>query len=219
MQHKARSSYLNDEDAIYQTLQQESSLRKNIKFTDWLFSSLFYIILIPTLIYNAVWYFNLKNSLLLISNEDWISENRIKGCYDVFNWVNYSLIWVLVCFFKALFLLLCYSICCSGENDCTIMCVLFKSLTSLLPSLLYIIKIPEYVGNYNVYSRNVTNLTGVDEAGRTSCDLMASTLFSYYRWEYSYMIFVLGVFCFIVAAVMCYCLKELWKGLNYHKED
>jgi|LauGreDrversion4_2_1035121.scaffolds.fasta_scaffold350964_1 hypothetical protein len=219
MQHKARSSYLNDEDAISQTLQQESALRNKTKFTDWLFSSLIYIILIPTLIYNAVWYFNLKSSLLLLTNEDWINENRIQGCGDVFNWVNYSLTWVIICFFKALFLLLCYSVCCSGENDCTMVCVMFKSLTSLLPSLIYIVKIPEYVKNYQVYSINAINLTGVDETLRASCDLMASTLFSYYRWEYSYMIFLLGVFCFILAVAACMCLKELWKGLNYHKED
>ncbi len=211
MQIKARSSNLNDEDEVNGFLRQ-----KRTKFTDWIFASLIYIILVPTLAYNAVWYFNLKSSLIHLSNEEWIG---IQGCEDVFNWVNYSLTWVLVCFFKALFLLFCYSVCCSGENDCTMVCVLFKSLTSLIPNLFFIMKIPDYVKNYQTYALNAINIANYDESLRASCDLMASTLFSYYRWEYAYMIFVLGAFCFIPAGAALMCLKEFWKGLNYHRDE
>ena len=220
MQLKKRTSYLHDEDAINELLRQDSFNRKKTKFTDFVFGSLIYIILIPTLIYNAVWYFNLKNSLLSVNNEDlYLYENRVQGCTDIFNWVNYSLTWVLICFFKAIFLLFAYFFCCSGENDCTMVCVVFKSLTSLLPSLFYILKIPDYVKNYHVYSSNAINLAEVDKSLQSACDLMASTLLTYYKWEYSYMIFVIFVFCFIPAGAICMCIKEFWKGLNYTKED
>ncbi len=219
MQFRRRSSNLNDEDAINEILRKDSFTRKKTKFTDFIFSSLIYIVLIPTLIYNVVWYFYLKNSLLFLNNEEALGESNIQGCSDVYHWVNYSLTWTLVCFLKALFLLLCYSVCCGGENDCTIVCVIFKSLTSLIPSLFYIVKIPEYVNNYKVYTANAIKLTGENEFVKAGCDNMADTLISYYRWEYAYLIFALSMFCFVPLGAVFMCLKECWKGRNYAKED
>jgi hypothetical protein len=217
MRMTKRSSYQEDEEVINKLLENEMNQRRKTKFTDFLCSLINYVSLIPTLIYSAVWYFYLKSVLENFINEDALLQGQVQGCLELYQWVNYCLTWTMISFFKAVFLLTCVKLCCGGENDCNLCCLLIKSISSLIPSIIFVLKLPDTINNYNVYNTNVIELKD-NNLLKIGCDNMASTLSLYYKWEYSYVLFVLLLFCLIPAGAMAMCFKEIWKSRGYNKE-
>ena len=212
-----RSSYESDEALINELLKKETN-RKKTKFTDVLCSLLNYFSLIPTLIYSAIWFVYLKSTLDLFIHDEALIGN-IQGCMELYHWVNYALSWTIISFLKAVFLLTCIKFCCGGENDCNICCLVLKCTSTVIPSIIFVLHIPDYVNKYKNYNSNILNLTKVDESLKHGCDNMANVLSLYYKWEFSYMIFVLFTFCVIPAGALCMCFKEIWKSRGYNKEE
>lgn len=213
-----RNSAHNDEEIINEYLKAESAnYNSKKKFTDLLCSLVNYFSLVPTLAYNTIWFFVFKRVLekfgeALPHNID----TEIQGCSDIYNWLNYALSWNIICFSKALILLSCVKFCCGGENDCNMCCLLIKSLTSLIPSMMFVIKIPEIVSNYKTYTINLSS--SINQTIQINCDNLANELNLFYRWEYAYILFLVSLFCLIPFGAVLMCLKEFWKSRGYNKE-
>jgi hypothetical protein len=179
---------MNDNELIYQSLNKT-------KRTDILCQILNYISLIPTLVYNTVWYMYLSNLLKEI-NEDNISQ-----CYNINRWSNYSLSWMIVSVLKGLFFLLFVRICFGSENDCNIFCLVLKGLSGLIGSIVFVINIPDYITN--TYSPD------------TTCYNLEKSMTLFYKCEYSYILFVLSLFCIIPLGACLMGLKEYIKSRRY----
>ncbi len=217
MRMTKRSSYQNDEEVINELLKDENTPRRKTKIADLILSLINYISLIPTLVYSAIWYYYLKTSLEYFVNEDALLEGQIQGCVELYHWVNYCLTWSMISFLKATFLLACVKLCFGGENDCNMCCLIIKSISTVIPSIIFVLKLPDTVNNYKIYNTNVMDFKENDML-KVGCDNMANTLSLYYKWEYSYVLSVLFLFCFVPAGAICMCLKEVWKSRGYNKE-
>lgn len=206
-----RSASFIDDEIINEFLSKEMKTKK--KFTDLICSLVNYFSLIPTLIYNAIWFFYFKSLLESIGGDNMppALEREVQGCEELYHWINYSLTWVIVCFSKGLFFLICVRICCGADNDCNMFCLLIKTLTSLIPCIFFIVKIPDHVNNYKSLNLNLTQGAEV-EAYRRICNNMADELDLFYKWEYAYMMLTISLFCFVPAGAVLMCLKEYLKS-------
>jgi hypothetical protein len=217
MKLQKRSSYEKDEDLINDLVNKELNLKKS-KMTDVICSMLNYISMIPTLVYNAIWFILLKSTLNQILNENVL--NNVQGCDILYYWSYYAWIWTAINFIKATVLLLCAKFCCGGENDCSLCCVFVKSITTVIPSIVFVLKIPDFVKNYLLFNSNVTNISKIDLSLKTSCDNIANVLNIYYKWEYAYIIFVIFMFCLIpFGGAFLMCCKEMWKSRGYYNKQ
>ncbi len=195
-------------DAILRDLNREKPCKR---ITDILCYLSNYISLVPTLIYNVIWFFTFRDVILSVGGEILFSEieTNIKGCADLYNWANYSMTWTTISFYKALFLLAIVKICCGSENDCNIFCLLIKSITSLIPTIIFVLNVPDIVKLYRSY--NMNNISELKD----KCDILADTIQRYYRYEYLYMLSILLAFSLIPIGAMLMCLKEVWKTRGY----
>jgi hypothetical protein len=189
------------------------------KVTDYLCSIITYFSLIPTIIYNLVWFFTFRNILenfekLKFSH----NQSEIRGCTAIYNWGNNLILWTIISFFKAIFLLLGSKLCCGDENDCNMLCIIIKSLTSFIPGIIFIYILPDVVHNYSFYTHNHISVSGEFSKMQSICDELATAIYKYYTWEYSYVILILLIFCFIPFAAGCMCVKEIWKSRGYSKK-
>ncbi len=225
MQFSKRTSYLNDEDIIDELINNEKTIKSRKKISDIICSNLNYFSLVPSLIYNATWIFVIKSALEKMGSEEPSLEKAIEGCSEIYNWAHYTLTWTIISFLKALFLLFCVKMCIGEGDDCNIICLAIKIITSVVPSLIFVFKLPLYVNNYNLFNKNSIdlevaggNMSQMDGL-KFSCDQLANNLNIFYRWEYAYVIFILFIFCGIPAGAICMCLKEAWKSRGYTKCD
>src|SRR3954462_4281033 len=90
------------------------------KTTDLICDLLNYLSLIPTLVYNTAWFFYIRS---LLENA---KDEEVTHCPQLYNWINYADIWVIISNLKALFFLGCIRLCCGNENDTNILCLLIK---------------------------------------------------------------------------------------------
>lgn len=220
MRDRKSSTYL-DQNELNLLLDNENKKNnKRKKITDAICYLIHYISLIPTVVYNTVWFFYLK-SLLEKADIflDSIDKIQNKSCHDIINWTNYAFAWTIIANIKAILLLVCAKFCCGQENDCNMFCLLIKSLTSLIPSFIFVIKIPDYVKSYNYSSETIPINNEANHNLTILCDNIANTISSFYHWEYGYVLFALSIFCLIPLGAACMGLKEYWKSRGYNKNE
>lgn len=190
-----------DEDIIDEFLENESH-KKKIDFRCDLIN---YFSLFPTLIYNVYFFLHLKN---ILEN---IQESEIDTCSDLFHWTNYTLTWCIFSFLKALFFLFVVKLCIGNENDCNIFCLLLKILTSLVPSIVFILNIPDYTNKFQ--NSKIENLSNAEQ----HCLNMTVALNYFYKWEYAYILFILFIVLSIPCSTFIMGLKEYIKSRGYSK--
>jgi hypothetical protein len=214
------SGYLLSEEELNDLLAEPSIKSKKTKFTDLICSLMNYISLFPTIVYNVIWFFHMKKLLEQIGNDnlDDSIDLHIKGCSIIFNWANYIVSWTLVALIKGIILLVCSKMFCGNENDCNVLCLLIKTFTSLIPGIIFVLKIPDNISNYKILRIN-SDINQIDPVKKFHCDELANAVFLFYKWEYAYVIFLLFVFCFIPFGAVCMCLKEFWKSRGYTTKD
>lgn len=159
--------------------------------SDKLFGMLNYISLIPTLVYNIGWLYLFKNHLLIFGEED------SSACPEIFNWVNYIVTWLIINALKALFLLFCVQACVGDEFECKVICVIVKMLTSLIPAIIFVIKLPDYL--YGDFKNK-------------HCHQLVNDLHTFYKWEYAYVLFILCLFCLVPFGAIGMGIKEYLKS-------
>jgi len=203
------------EESIDEFIKNEFNNKISIKITNLLCYLSNYITLVPTLMYNTIWFFKFKYVIENIGGEimPLDLENNIQGCTDLYHWVNYCITMTLFSFFKGLFLLGLSKLCCGEENDCNICCLIFKGITSLVPSIIIVIEIPDLIKKYKAISiiNSSMNL-------KSKCDDLAVNLYAYYNWEYAYMLIITIIFCSIPAGAILMCIKEIWKSRGYNED-
>jgi hypothetical protein len=211
---RSSSGYLT-EDNIHKLKSHDT------KITDYLCSMLNYFSLIPTLTYNLVWYFHFRNVLeefykLNIFHSDQIV---IKGCKSIYDWGNIIVLCTIISFIKGLLFLLCSKLICGDENDCNVLCLIIKSLTSFIPGIVFIYILPDIFYNYS-FVENKNELSSNDYIIiKSLCDKTAKAIYKYYKWEYFYVIFIVFIFCFIPFVAGLMCLKEIWKSRGYYSKS
>lgn len=187
---------INDEDINFDELLKEN---KNKKTTDVICGLLNYFSLIPTLIYNIIWFFYFRSILENLNEQEVYTQ-----CPDMFNWNHYALNWVIISFFKALFFLCFARLCCGDENDCNMICLLIKSLTSLVPAIIFTIKMPDHINAYR---------------STDACIQLENTAKLFYKCEYIYVLFILILICFVpFLGAFGMGLKEYLKSRSYKEE-
>jgi hypothetical protein len=177
---------------------QFEDLIKSTKTTDLICELINYISLLPTLVYNTAWFFYLKS---LLENT---KDDQLTHCEQIYNWVNYAHIWVIISNVKAIFFLCCVRCCCGNENDTNMLCLVVKSLTSLFVSFIFIINIPTHLHNH------------FDT--ETICFKMEIALSWFYKLEYAYVLFVLLLICLIPFGGCLVGLKEYIKSRSYKSD-
>lgn len=191
------------------------------KTTDYICSILNYISLIPTLINNIIWFFYFRNVLedfdkLNVSHGDHI---QINGCDNIYNWANIIILWTIISFFKGILFLISSKLFCGDENDCNVLCLIIKSLTSFIPGIIFIYTLPGIVHDYS-YTENRTSLISSDYiVMKTLCDNTAKAIYKYYTWEYCYILMIIFMICFIPFSAGLMCLKEIWKSRGYYNKS
>jgi hypothetical protein len=187
---KMKNSLNSDELDINELLKTEKR-----KTTDILCELLNYFSLVPTLAYNAYWYIYFKNILEKATDAD------LTHCHSINKWINYADVWVILSCIKAMFFLGCVRLCCGNENDTNMLCLLIKSLSSLFASFIFVIYIPGQL--HHTYEEE------------TVCFNMEKALDMFYRCEYTYVLFVLLLFCLIPVGGCLVGLKEYIKSRSY----
>lgn len=199
------SGYLTDENI-------KKIKSHNVKLTDYLCSLLTYISLIPTLIYNLVWYFTFRNNLEKFEKFNMsLIQSEIRGCSAIYDWGNNIILWTIISFFKGIVLLLVSKLCCGDENDCNMLCIIIKSLTSFIPGIIFLYILPDVVNKYDSYIKISDEFSKM----KLICDELATSIYNYYTFEYFYVISIISIICFIPFAAGCMCLKEIWKSQGY----
>jgi hypothetical protein len=181
---------MNDDELIYESL---NNGKKNK--TDLVCQIINYISLIPTIVYNSIWYIVMSN-ILKETN-----ESETNQCYDLNRWVNYCFTWMIVSVMKALFFLCFVRICFGSENDCNIFCLILKALSGIIGSIVFVLNIPDYLTN--------THNTN------TTCYKLEKSLSLFHKCEYTYILFVLSLFCLIPLGASLMGMKEYLKSRRY----
>jgi hypothetical protein len=186
---KGSSAYLvdmdkdeNDDEKFYENLNQNTSSKK--KYTDIICNGINYISLILTAVYNIFWIFVFHQ--ILPKLEDY----SYKNCPEIFNWNNYYYTWVIISLSKAFIFLLCAKVSTGSEFDCNFFCLILKILSSLIPCILFVIKVPYY--GPNTY----------DKENDGACNALYDNLSRFYRYENYYLIFI-----------VCLCFTPILGGI------
>jgi hypothetical protein len=192
-----------DQEEYLDNLLKETPKKR--KATDIICSLINYFSLIPTLIYNVIWYFYLKNIL------ESVYEIDLTSCSEIYNWNNYALAWTIVSSIKAFVFLFCSKACFGNENDCNICCLIMKTFTSLLASIIFVIKIPDnFIKAYQIQSDNSDEMK--------KCEELNNSIRLFYKCEYAYILFILFLFCCIPLGGIAAGLKEYYKSRGYKSE-
>jgi len=172
----------NDDDNFNENLQQNTS--KKIKFTDIICFAINYVSLLITAIYNIFWIFIFHQ---ILPN---LADDSYKNCSEIFNWNNYYYTWVVISLSKAFIFLLGAKISTGSEFDCNFFCLILKVLSSLIPCIWFIIKIPYYGSNT------------FDKENDQGCYALYENLTRFYRYENYYLIFI-----------VCLCFTPIFGGI------
>jgi hypothetical protein len=179
------------------------------KFTDKIFGIINFISLIPTLAYNIVWLFILKN---VFENEDSFLESlRISDdCSKLYWSLNTAFFWVVISLLKSIFFLLCARMICGSEIDCSFLCLLLKAITSYFPSIYF-----TYAFEYSVeISREF-----IASLENKKCEKLVDYAQWFYTTERAYFIFFSILIGLIPVGSILVGLKELWKSKGYIKSN
>ena len=186
--------------------------------TDKICGILNYLNLLPTLIYNLTWLFLLKSCFEEINDEIFINEvsENSKDCAKLYNSLNTVFIWAIINIFKALFFLICSNILCDSKvNDCNILCLIFKVLSSYIPSL-FIFSSFEYSIDLN--QKNLSESIS-QEKNKALCGNLLYYTQKFYFYEKYYVVLVSSLLIMIPVGSILMALKELWKSKNYVTEE
>lgn len=200
---KNSSAYLNniqynntneDDDYIYENISLLSTKKKRI--TDFFCSLINTFSLIITSLYNIFWIYTFHQILPKIE------EEQAKNCLDIFNWNQYYYIWVIISLTKAVFFLLCAQLSTGTEFDCNFFCLIMKILSSLIPCIMFVIKLPYY--GPNSYTREAD----------TGCFELYENLSFFYRYETYYLIFIVCLAISPILGAVAMAIKEYIKCLG-----
>lgn len=187
---KGSSAYLNnldkeenDDDKFYEKIYENTSNKK--KFTDVICNYINIVSLLFTAIYNIFWIYVFYQILPKLE------EEHYKNCQEVFNWNNYYYTWVIISLSKATIFLLCAKVSTGSEFDCNFFCLTLKIFSSLVPCILFVIKIPYFGPNT------------FDKFNDGSCFTLYDNMARFYRYETYYLIFV-----------VCLCLLPILGGIG-----
>lgn len=206
---RSYSGYLTDE--------YRPNIKLNdVKLTDYICSILNYLSLIPTVIYNLIWFFYFRDILENLDNLNLQNEGiDLTGCDAIYKMANNIIFWTIVSFLKGVILLLCSKVLCGNENDCNILCLIIKILTSFIPAVIFTYILPGLLSNYSFIE---TNHSDMFIKGKFLCENLAQTIHKFYTWELRYVIAILFCVCFIFFAAGCMCLKEIWRSRGYNNK-
>jgi hypothetical protein len=185
--------------------------------TDKICGILNYINLLPTLVYNLTWLFLLKNCF----EENYevflngVSQNT-NDCTKLHNSLNTVFIWAIINISKAIFFIVCSNIFCDSKvNDCNILCLVFKVLSTYIPSL-YLLSSFEYSTELD---QNTLLASISQDENKALCGNLLYYTQKFYYYERSYVILVSSLLIMIPVGSILMALKELWKSKNYVKFD
>jgi hypothetical protein len=211
-----RSSTL-DEDAINRLIEEESNKKSSKKITDILCGLMDYFTFIPAIVYNLYFFFLLKrlfekiNINGMIGTEDYINDNN---CFSLYNWAENIFSWTVISLVKSFMFIMCAKLCCGGENDVTIFCMLIKAVTSFIPSVFFVIKLSGLIEGYEKLRE-----IGINDKILPYCDPISTAVESYYQFEYLYIVCISCLVCFVPFGAFCMGLKEIWKSRGYTKDE
>ena len=163
--------------------------------TEKILNLVLYINLIVSLFYNSILIFFLRNTL---NSSTKIDEDE---CEILFSWAQTILIWATICLINSLLFFCCLR--CGGEedttdsNDCNIICLFLKSITSYIPAIVF---------NYKLGSL-------IEKAYfNESCISMNTILQNFKSFEYYYVVWITSLLLMVPTAMILAGLKEIWKS-------
>jgi hypothetical protein len=181
-------------DKILENINKSSKTRTY--FTDKICFLINYCSLIVTLIYNSYWVYIFQQFLPNIK------EEQTKNCPNDINWNHYYSTWVIISSIKAIFLLFFARIGVGSEFDCNFFLLAIKMLSSVIPSICFIIFIPYY--GVNIY----------DKINDWECFKLYENLSLFYKWEKIYFIFIIIIINIPIIGALAMALKEYLKSLK-----
>lgn len=170
--------------------------------TDKFCSIINYISLIPTLVYNTYWIYVLITDTRLGIIIDGINQHD-EVCMNLSSSMSTILSWVIISTIKALTFLLLSKLICGSENDCNVLCVIIKGITSFIPAVYFYYKL-----SY------LSDIAGI--INDSQCELLYSYVKLFFSFEKAYIYFFLFLLFLIPFGAILTILKELWKGRKYH---
>lgn len=208
--YRRSSTYEEDERNLSKKINTNTTRRK---ISDLLCGMMDYSYLISSVSYNLFWlyYFN-----SLSENVNVVHHSSHSNCIDATNWIQYIRTWSAFCLVKSFLMITLTKICCSNENDITMLCLLIKIMTSFIPSLILILAIPDEITHYISNGRNIVI---VENKEREQCNDLITALNLYEKVESWYILMILSMFCFIPLGAICMALKEMWKSRKYINKE
>lgn len=182
----------------------EDILTPKASKTDKLCSIINYLNLILTLVYNTYWIYVLITDTRLGTIIDRVNQSD-EVCMNLSSNMSTILSWVVISTVKALTFLLLSKLICGTENDCNVLCVIIKGITSFIPAIYFYYK-----------------LSYLSEIAETILDSQCELLFAYahlfFSFEKAYIYFFLFLLFLVPFGAILTILKELWKGRKYHRK-
>lgn len=189
----------------------EEILNPKVNTTDRICGIINFISLVPTVIYNIAWLFLLKNSFNGTDNQAFLEQIKLSTeCSSLFNDLNTAFVWVIISLSKSVFFLLCAKMFCGNENDCNILCLILKAVTSYFPSMYFYFKLDYAVKIPDGY---------LSQIGNGKCENLLYYTKYYYATERGYFIFFSILLLSIPFGSILMAFKELWKSQGYVVKD
>lgn len=189
----------------------EKILTQKTNNTDKICAIINYTSFLPSVIYNLAWIFILKGVFEELENNDSFFE-EIKSCEEcvvVCDAINRIFIWVVIFVLKNIFFIIFAKVLCERGDDCNILCLVVKSVTSFFPSV-YLTYDLDLVSSIKENSFSISNIRHKEN--------LANILFyvkKYYTLENYYVSFFTILLILIPLGSILMALKELWKSKNY----
>jgi len=200
MSNLRKTSSTNSFDEISNTKQSKPNKKRLLHM---LISNINYFSLVPTFIYNSVFFYLCINEIL---NRNAYSSNE--SCMNMENYLYLIIFWNVFSLVKAFIFIIFSNFLCESEYDCNAICLLLKIIASYIPSIYFI----------NSTSNLMSLVESQDVTIESSCGSMIRNLLMFYKIEKMYFYFISSIFClFPIMLVMIIC-KELWKTRKYQTD-
>ena len=189
------------------------TMNKEPKIGNYVCKIINYISLYPTIIYNIVWLYFLKNGFESIVNEEEFREEISKNsdCLNLYESNNSILIWVIFYFTKAILFIISSYLICGQENDCNIICLFLKIITSYFPSV--------YCTYQFSYAYELkSDFSMMSPQHKKLCNGFLFHAMTFYTFETYYCAVITFIFLFLIFGPFLMALKELWKANGYHRD-
>lgn len=167
--------------------------------TDRICGIINYISLVPTIVYNSFWIY-----YIFSQGDKVFSTPTTEDCQLLFNSISSISTWCFLALIKAMFFLFCSKMICGSENDCNVLCLLIKALTSYFPAIYF-----SYTLDY------ATFLTPLQIE---KCDASWNSVLQFVKFERIYIYFFTSLLALIPIGSILMALKELWKSRKYHEK-